>query len=366
MRMRETERSQPSIMTLENASGLNYLTARLHGRRSRLAERDRLEGLCRLATLSDLCQSVYPAIEVASRGEFQRRLTQDLLRELVWICGRLNGAGADLVATMLARFQVENIKTLLRACINRTPQQVVKGFLLSLPRDLELDVGTLTGANTIEEFANHLPQGSPRMTLKKALANPGNHPRLFFLEGALDRDYFKQLLDQTERLAWQDRELIRPIVHQDVDTFHLMLVVRGRFHYGLAPELLRPFHVRGSGMFPRRFEAMLEAPDVSKAAAAAVGRVLDVPPPAPGPNNPLAMGIPPLLEALAWRRHLRLSNRAFRRSHMGLGCVVGYIGIRRAEVANLIALSEGMERRIAPEALWARMHPATLPEAIYA
>ena len=60
---------------------------------------------------------------------------------------------------------------------------------------------------------------------------------------------------------------------------------------------------------------------------------------------------------------MRLANRAFRRSHMGMGAVVGYTGIRRVEVANLITLSEGIRAGMAAETIRARLLPRAGMEA---
>ncbi len=70
-----------------------------------------------------------------------------------------------------------------------------------------------------------------------------------------------------------------------------------------------------------------------------------------------------LMENLAWRRYYRLANTAFRRSHMGFGVVVGYVAIRRLEVANLITISEGVRRCIGEDVIRARMIPRVAMEA---
>jgi hypothetical protein len=110
---------------------------------------------------------------------------------------------------------------------------------------------------------------------------------------------------------------------------------------------------------------MLTASDVLGAAGFAVGRAIDALPSEHGSSAGPAAVDASLLEALAWRRYLRLSNRAFRRSHLGLGAVIGYVGIRRAEVANLITLSEGIRVGEAAEAIRARLIPRADLESVY-
>jgi vacuolar-type H+-ATPase subunit C/Vma6 len=110
---------------------------------------------------------------------------------------------------------------------------------------------------------------------------------------------------------------------------------------------------------------MLTAKDLRTAAALAVGRVIDALPPEHESGETTGPLDAAELEALAWKRFLRLANRACRRNHMGLGAVIGYAVIRRVEVANLISLSEGIRAGVAPESIRARLIPRHDEEVAY-
>jgi len=138
--------------------------------------------------------------------------------------------------------------------------------------------------------------------------------------------------------------------------FHLMLVARGKFHYAMTQAMLQPFHVEGARIQRSLFGAMLNDPDVYTAASRARERLFDAEPferGADGSNVADASA----LEGLAWNRFVRLANLAFRRSHMGLGAIVGYAGLRRVEVANLITISEGIRGGMAAETIRGRLIP---------
>lgn len=352
-------------MPQETVNDLDFLAARLHGRRSRLAEAQRLDELCRLPNVTELGRAVYPSAEFLAVGDFQRRLAEDLCSEMTSFRKHLEGAGADLLAWMLVRFQIENVKVLLRRFLRRKPLEPAEEYLLPLPHGLALDVEALMSTRSLEDFTRLLPVGTPRKSLMKALDIYHDQPRPFFLEAALDRGYFQELLTRAERLSGADQELVQPILFQEVDAFHLLLVVRGRFHYGLTPELLLPLHVRGSGITSERFSTMLTAPDIPSAASLAIDRAIDDLLSGHGSGGASAMVDASLLETFVWRRYARLSNRAFRRSHMGLAAVVGYVGIKRVEVANLITLSQGLGTGMAAETLRARLRPRTDLESVH-
>jgi len=316
-------------MTPLMANNLDYLAARLHGRRSRMAEAERLDALCRTRSVAELSRALLAGTELQAAADLQRRLVQDLVRELAGFRGHAGGAGSRLIEWMLVRFQVENLKVLARGFATRA---------------------------SLDDFAAHVPRGPLRKGFLQAAAIYRDQPRPFFLEAALDRAWFAELLARAGAVSDEDEEVIRALVRQEADIFHLMLAARGRFHYGLAPELLLPLHVAGTNIPRGRFAAMLADSDLATAAGRIVGRVIDSLPPEVDAEA---------LEALAWNRFARLANRAFRRSHIGLGAVVGYVGLRRVEIANLITLSEGIRAGVASEAIRARMTPRAGLEAAH-
>lgn len=345
---------------------LDYLAARLHGRRCRLAEGERLDELCRLGGISELARTLYPEREIRTANGLQRRWVSDLAGEFVELAAFLTGAGAQLLTWMLARFQVENVKLLLRGFTGGRPLESLERHLISLPAELGIHSEALAAAGSLAEFVRLLPAGPLRESLDEFVQGARDPPRLFFLEAALDRGYYRELLDRARRISGEDRKVVAPLVFQEADLFHLMLVVRGRFFYGLEPEILRPFHVKGTELSRSLFIRLLSAPDLLTGAGSLAGLVLDRLPTglresSASPDSRL----PALLEACAWNRYLGLAERAFRRSHMGLGAVIGYAGIRRVEVANLITLSEGLRAGLPAEVIRGRLTPRSEREVAH-
>ena len=344
---------------------LDYLATRLHARRSRMAEAERLDALCAFRTVPDLGRAVRPEWDSQTAVNFQRRLLQDLVREFSFCLRHLDGAGRQLVGWMQARFQIENLKVLLRGLLNHTPFEVMQEHLVPLPRELTLDAQALLDAETLDSFIQHLPAGWPLKQFQAAVAAQRDEPQAFFLEAALDAEYFQELLVRIKRLSASERELIGPLARQQVEMFHLVLVVRGKFNHGLTAESLSSLLVPGSGAAAVRFKAMLAAPDVSTAAKLSLGHAFDELAALHTTGEVATPSDPAILEALSGRCFLRLANGAFRRSHMGLAAVVGYLEIRRVEVANLITLSEGIRTGVSTEKVRARLIPRTDLEAVY-
>lgn len=347
------------------ANDPDYLAARLHARRSRMAEGERLDGLCRIQNLPEFSKAIFPESEFQGTLDFQRHLVHNLIDELSRFRAYMLGPGADLIDWTLVRFQVENLKIFIRAYLKNIPAKDLEGYLISLPGEPALNTEGLAGVKSPEDLVRLVPKGVFRENLAKTLDIDRSHPRPFFLEAALDRGYFQGLIAGAERLSQEEQEIIGPMVYQEVDIFHLMLVTRGKFHYNLTPASLRLLHVPGTRISRALFTVMLNDQDLSTSVSRAAGRVFDSVPLDQGPGTGSVVADASAAEGLAWKRLLRLADLAFRRDHMGLGAIMGYAGLRRVEIANLITISEGIHSGMTAEAIRARLIPRVKAESAY-
>lgn len=320
-----------------------------------MAQGERLEALCHIGNLPDLFRAVFPAGEITEIRDFQRRLIHELIAELSGFCDYLSDSGASLVNWIIVRFQTENLKVLVRASLTKVPFDEVSEYIVTLPEELTLDTPRLAGAESPEDFIRAVPKGIVRDILEDTLTVYRDHPRPFFLEAALDRGYFQGLIDRMDKVPRKDRDIIKSMVCQEVDIFHLMLVARGRFHYRMSPDMVQPFHVEGTRIPGTLFTAMLNESSLFGAINPVAERIFG------GASfaRESAEGATTIdiasLENLAWKRFLHYATRAFRQSHMGFGAVMGYTGLRRIEIADLITISEGIRNGMSADTIGRRL-----------
>jgi vacuolar-type H+-ATPase subunit C/Vma6 len=326
-----------------------------------MQEGKRLEALCHIRTIPELGRAIGFAADFPAAAQLQRRLATDLVHELSGFVKHLDEAGSELFSWTLLRFQIENVKVLVRGFINKVPQDILESHLVPLPENMALDVPRLMSSNSLDDFAARLPREKPYEHLRATALSQHDCPVPFFLEMALDNGYFSGLLSKVRRLSQDDLGDVRPLLLQEANHFQFMLVVRGKFLYRLPPESLRP--LRLAEISDEWFSDLLAASDMPGVTKSGIGIVLDEIPVGPGSKGNTFD--PAILEALAWKRYARLANMAFRRGHLGLGAVIGYAGLRRIEVANLITLSEGIPMRLTDAELGERLIPRNNPEAIH-
>jgi vacuolar-type H+-ATPase subunit C/Vma6 len=344
-------------MMLPRTCDLDYVGALIHARRSKMAEGERLERLCLLQNLGELGEAVLPGSSFDDTAAFQRHLVRALALEINEILMHLRGSGAALTEWLLERFEFENVKVMIRAVLNQIPFQRFQKHLVLLPHNRKRWLEIAPRTRTLNDLMALLPAGLDTRRVRRAWSDPPVASQPFFFEATLDSMYFRQLIAHTRQLQGEDRELIEPLVRQEADAFQLMLALRGRFHYGLAPALLLPLRVEGSGISPERFTAMLGAPDAAAAASHVAWWVMDGNHAAGKTGAASEQNVMTTCEAIARGNCHQLANRAFRRGHMALGQLVGYVFLRRVETENLITLSEAIRMGVAPTAIRDRLVP---------
>lgn len=325
---------------------LDSLAARLHGRRSRLAEGPRLAALCSLASPAALGALLFPGDQTLTSGGIQARLISDLAAETLWISACLGGAWGEFARWQAVRFQLENLKTALRGLSSGAARGEVLAALLPLPEGMDGYGAGLADAKTPEGLLELLPPGLLRDSFAAAYPFRGETVSPFLYEAALDRDYLAELSRRCAALRGPGGELAAALCGEEAAAFNLMLAGRGRFFHGLGKADLLHLFAPGPAMDLRRFSRLLSAGAPEELRALAAGLALD-----PGPSETDLSA----LEGLAWRRYARLAVRTLRRGHMGAAAAAAYIALRRVETADLITVAEGLRLRLEAGTIAARL-----------
>ena len=339
---------------------VEFLAARLHGRRSRMLEKGRLDAACGLATATDLARFRFgdtgrdPMLPLA----LERRATADWATELRRIAEALPLRGAALIRWCLDRLQVANAKTLMRAVrFPRSPLPDLLPLLVDLPPNPRPTDEALRDRSALSRFGDTCLTGPLRHYLGRAMHHADAHADAFVAEAALDRDYWVRGLSHAEDVPAGEREWTTALVAQEIQVYHLQLVAVGRFVHRLPTSDLIGGLVPGTRLTGSRFRTMLEAPDLAAALRPALGIALD-----DGPLPPEAATAP-----VEGRRRLhRIALRALRGSVMGLGAILAYATLRDLERANLVTLAESLRDEEITPPVRSRLIPRPEPEARHA
>lgn len=328
---------------------LDFTAARLHGRRSRLADGAVLDELCRIRTVGELCRR----LEVncgprVTASEFQRKILEDYASELTELASGVSREYADFFEWQRYRFRIENVKVICRGLFAKKSVREINTRLVGyeLPKSFAAEEDFLE--NPLPLLERLEVEAAVRKTVADALPVLKDSPHVFTLETLIDCGYYAELVRRAALCGRSgDEEGVSILADQEAAGFMTMLALRGALNYGLKAETLSRFHVAGTRLSVQMFERLATVP-LKDVAAVAGGVAFDALPPEPSVSD---------VEAACWSRYLRLANRLFRRGHMNVAAIAGFAGLRRIEVANLITISEGLRLGVDGHDLRARLIP---------
>jgi vacuolar-type H+-ATPase subunit C/Vma6 len=141
-----------------------------------------------------------------------------------------------LMIQLYHRYEVDNLKALMRGIERGTPWEQVRYVLFPLGSFTTLDAERLMEAEGVGAAVERLRDMSYYDTLSHAMKRYTAEGSLFPLEVALDLGYWRELWRDVDRLKGTDRAQARRIVGSLLDATNLMWAIRYRINHGLSEE----------------------------------------------------------------------------------------------------------------------------------
>jgi len=337
-------------MTSKTVVTLPFTIAKVRAMRSFAYEGDRLAALGRARSVPELAKLLGFDQEAAPGPlELEARLTTRHISDLLRVDRLVAGTQGRLFDWLLARYQMENLKVILRFWSAGEPLERLARYLVEVPGLKTLPVEDLAEVRDLTNFIRLVPQRVFARGLKEGLAYWQAEGRTFLAEAGLDAAYFRELSACQSALTGTDQLTTRQLVGADVDTYNLLLVTRAQLNYHLELDEVAKFVVAGtlisrSALLGARGETLSDILSALRAV-----EVLHL-------GETMPETIADLEDALALRLY-RMANRRYYQSMLDLGALVAFFYLKRNELANLIRVVEGrryeldwpeVERRLVP------------------
>jgi V/A-type H+-transporting ATPase subunit C len=226
-----------------------FINAKLRARISLLLPEDVVGSLVRAPSLIEAMQllkaTAFADVEsvYSSTGDLTLAELRLLEREISLfneVRKHLSGAPLEFVVALTLRFEVENLKNVLRLWFDRVVRgrdvRARSGYLLRTTLVHALDVDTLLAAPDIERFVELL-EGTPYAAILRARSAVIVGERsLFAAEVDLDKHYYRGLLQAADALGARDRPIARRLVGVEIDMANIGWIVRLKSFYDLPVE----------------------------------------------------------------------------------------------------------------------------------
>jgi vacuolar-type H+-ATPase subunit C/Vma6 len=301
-----------------------YAQARIRARVARLATRRQLEEIS--AASRDAARQ-----ELAHLGwEDPDGATLDAFAQVLEM---LEGAGREVVVRYRARYECENLKTLLRAVERGAAWADVAPLLHRVgplgPGPVAEEI--LASASLAEAVGRLAPEPFGRV-LRRQLE--GAHaPDRVRLEALAEREVYEAVWSALEALDAADRSRAVRILGVKLDCVNLLRALRLRRSHGLAPEEVAAYTIRGGCHLGLRERAVLAHEPIESWASQLAATPYGPPLAAADKAWQLEWELARVLEATA--------RRELARSPFSLGLVLAYLILFELQAGDARRLTEG-------------------------
>ena len=241
----------------------------------------------------------------------------------------LQGDDRALLADVLARYRVENLKTIIRALVYNVPAEQAREMLFDLPWE-RVDYPSLLNAGSMEALLQQVPWPRYRAKLQGVHRQVGEEATTFSYEVALDNAYLAGLIIRYRNSDIRIKEILRNRLLREIISWAFRLKEYGYsfpetinflpdFRPLIAQDELRGIIEEGDGW--RRIGRFFSGELVGEWDRAQEFSVS-------------------LSDLLFDRQLVVVVRRSFIASAPGIGSVVGYVYLKEIELSWLIGAME--------------------------
>jgi len=166
---------------------------------------------------------------------FEQSQLQTWLNELNSLLRPLNGADRAVLVQWARRYEVLNLKALVRGKLSGLSRSEIESSLFVLPGFLHLDHEPLLNTDDVMDLLRRLKDTPYRELGRMAMRRFAEQQDPFLLDASLDQQFYSGLSNCVARLSEPDRTAMRNLVGRMVDRHNLIWLLRYRHNYQLQP-----------------------------------------------------------------------------------------------------------------------------------
>ena len=271
-------------------------------------------------------------------GELDQSNVTILLSELAVLIRPLSGAARELLGYWAHRFELGNLKTIIRGKMADKPRSLIEQQLQDMGAFTSLPVDELLQSDTPAELLRRLEQTPYAEIASRARHLLEQGEALFALDAALDRRYFAGLARRGRSTDSGPGQPLRDIVGCMVDRVNLVWLLRYRFAYNLSPAqayyLLIPASHR---LLPQQMQHLAQCASFEDALSSLSNpfdKILE------GARNTTEVTLK--MEMENWR----IAENILRHSNFNVARALAYMMLRERDLRRLRAIACGRSMRM--------------------
>ena len=321
-----------------SAAQYAYLHTRVSLYAGQLLGLDQLDALIDRPYDEDARDAAQPDATAQYTGDLDQSNVTILLRELSVLIRPLSGSSRELLGYWAHRFELGNLKTIIRGKMANQPQQAIEEQLQDMGTFTSLPIAELLQSDSPAELLRRLEQTPYAEIARQARHLLEQGEALFALDAALDRRYFAGLARRGATIDDSSGQFLRSIVGSIIDRVNLVWLLRYRYAYNLPPAqayyLLIPASHR---LQPQQLQQLAQCASFEDAIGslpAPFDRILA------GARNTTEVTLK--LEQESWR----IAANALNHSSFNVARALAYMMLRERDLRRLRAIVRGRDMRM--------------------
>ncbi len=175
-------------------------------------------------------------------------MTSALLHDLAVLVRAVTGPERDFLVYWARRFELRNLKTLIRGKMAKLSSEALRGELVDMGPFATLPVDQLLETSDVAELLRRLERTPHADVARQAREIHDERHELFAIDAAVDKRYYTELWERAARIDPRHAPLFHELLGTRTDRVNLVWMLRYRFEYELPPiqtyYLLVPFGLR--------------------------------------------------------------------------------------------------------------------------
>lgn len=321
-----------------SAAEFAYLDARVNLYARQLLELDQINSLIERTPDEAAVELSQPGALLQDTDDLDQHNVNILLGELAVLVRPLSGAPRAFLGYWAHRFELGNLKTIIRGKMANQPRPLIEARLQDMAAFASLPVDELLQSDTPAELLRRLERTPYAEIASRARQLLERGEALFALDAALDRRYYAGLARHSRVADRDPRQLLRDLVGSIIDRVNLVWLLRYRYAYDLpaaqAYYLLIPASHR---LLPRHMQQLAQRASFGDAISSLSS-----------PFDKILAGVRNATEATLRLEYegWRIADNILRHSAFNVARALAYMMLRERDLRRLRAIARGRSMRL--------------------
>jgi V/A-type H+-transporting ATPase subunit C len=326
---------------LKDAIRFSYINAKIRSLKGQLLGQSDYEnllkargyhGLAECLRFTSYCKNI--GENISSYDELIEIYYKNILKDYVKVIDSLSGNIRHLVYQLYQRYELENLKVILRAICYYRQKEKTKRLLFPFIKYHNFSINDLLASKDLFELIQRLKGTWYHEPLVNSFYRFENEGETFPLEMALDLSYYKQIWEIISSLSRKDQKITKAILGLQLDALNIMWIMRFKERFHFSPEEILNYSLVYGTYISKNIRKKLaysvnQKDIISNLEGTPYKKILQ------GIDDP-EIGYVKLLQYT-----LLLVKKNWHRYPFQIGTILDYIFLKEMEIKDLITITEG-------------------------